>query len=155
MRRAERAVTDLSRILAFLNACPVCRLGLVDEGRAYVVPLSFGFARQEGKLIFYFHSALEGRKIDLLRADSQVTLELDLAGEIHGKETGCSYTTTYFSLMGEGKVEFLDDPAQRELALRQLLAHYGVTGLPLEESVLQKTAVFSVTLDQYTCKEGA
>ena len=54
-------------IRAVIAACDCCRLGLCDHGRAYIVPLDFGFAEREGRYTFYFHSAKEGRKISLIR----------------------------------------------------------------------------------------
>ena len=68
MRRKDREVTDFSRMLEILYACDCCRLGLVDGGEAYIVPMNFGIAREDGNLVLYFHAAKEGRKIDLLKS---------------------------------------------------------------------------------------
>ena len=66
MRREERRVADTGKIREILSACDCCRLGLSDDGRVYIVPLSFGFTERDGRFTFYFHSAKEGRKIRLL-----------------------------------------------------------------------------------------
>ena len=64
MRRKNREVTDRARIEEIIRSCHVCRLGFVDDGRAYIVPMNFGYVEEDGKYVFYFHSAKEGRKID-------------------------------------------------------------------------------------------
>ena len=67
MRRAERVVTDETRIAAVIEDCKVCRIGLADAGGVYIVPMNFGTEVEDGKRIFWFHSAGEGRKYRLLR----------------------------------------------------------------------------------------
>ena len=79
MRRTDREVTDPAAIDAIIRACPCCRLGLRDGEGVYLVPLNFGFANVDGQRTFYFHSAPEGHKIDLLRQAKTVAFELDWA----------------------------------------------------------------------------
>ena len=67
MRRTDREITDPEKIREIIDDCTCCRLGLCDEGKAYIVPLSFGYTEREGRYVFYFHSAREGRKLDLIR----------------------------------------------------------------------------------------
>lgn len=77
MRRKDREVTDPGKIREIIAACDCCRLGLCDNGRAYIVPLDFGFAEQDGHYTFYFHSAKEGRKIGLIREAGWAAFEMD------------------------------------------------------------------------------
>jgi hypothetical protein len=77
MRRKDKAVSDASGINAIIEISMVCRLGLVDGDKPYIVPLSFGY--QDHTL--YFHGALKGRKIDLLKENPNVCVEFDIAVE--------------------------------------------------------------------------
>ena len=54
MRRKDREVTDDGTIDEIIRSAHCLRLGLVDNGIAYIVPMSFGFENREGKRIFYF-----------------------------------------------------------------------------------------------------
>ena len=76
MRRKEREVTDLTRIREILEECEVCHLGLVEDGKAYVVPLNFGYTLEDGKLSLYFHSAASGRKVEILRKNPMAAFRL-------------------------------------------------------------------------------
>ena len=67
MRRKEREVVDAAKIEEIIDKCDTCRLGMQDKGGPYIVPMSFGYARVDGVYELYFHSALEGRKIALLK----------------------------------------------------------------------------------------
>ena len=75
MRRKDREVTDPVKIREIITACNCCRLGFRDGGRAYIVPMDFGFAETDGRWTFYFHSAKEGRKIDLLKAQGWASFQ--------------------------------------------------------------------------------
>ena len=42
MRRKDREIIDFDEQLKIIDACDVCRLGLVDdEGYPYILPLNF------------------------------------------------------------------------------------------------------------------
>ena len=46
MRRKDREITDPGKIREIIAACDCCRLGFCDGGRAYIVPLDFGFVER-------------------------------------------------------------------------------------------------------------
>lgn len=88
MRRKDREVADLEGQLAILEQCPVCRVAINDpaSGVPYLVPLNFGMAAGPQSLTLYFHCAPVGTKLDLLRADPNVSFEADCPG--HRKRRG-------------------------------------------------------------------
>ena len=77
MRRKDREVTDLSDIIGIMENCDVCRLALNDDGYPYILPLNFGMAVNGDKITLYFHSALEGYKVGLIRNDNRASFEMD------------------------------------------------------------------------------
>ena len=74
MRRREKEITDESTLESIILASLVCRLALSDGNQPYIVPLCFGY--QDKTL--YFHSALEGKKIDIIKHNQNVCFEFDL-----------------------------------------------------------------------------
>ena len=60
MRRKDREITELEKVIAVLGACECCRLGLVDDSEAYIVPMNFGYEIIHNNLLLYFHCAKEG-----------------------------------------------------------------------------------------------
>ena len=92
MRRQDREITDRGEIRAIVERAKILHLGLNDEGRPYVVPLHYGVEWAEELPVFYVHGAKEGRKLDLLRRDGRVFVEIDAAGAlVPGGETPCRY----------------------------------------------------------------
>ena len=73
MRRNEREITDPKIIEEIIHQATICRIALYDADYPYIVPLNYGY--ESGAL--YFHSAKEGKKIDLIRKNSRVCFEIE------------------------------------------------------------------------------
>lgn len=71
MRQKGREVADRAIIRAMLDEMDTIYVGMRDEPAPYVVPLNFGY-EFEDDLIFYFHCARAGYKLELLAADPHV-----------------------------------------------------------------------------------
>ena len=77
MRRREQEVTEQKEIIHILDTGKVLHLGLVDQGKPYIVPMNYGYAFEEDKLVFYVHGALEGRKLDVIRANADCCVQIE------------------------------------------------------------------------------
>ena len=75
MRRKDKEITDREVIDSIINESTFCRLALSQDDRPYIVPLTFGY---DGTAL-YFHGALAGKKIDILRKNINVCFEFDLS----------------------------------------------------------------------------
>ncbi|MHB1314346.1 MAG: pyridoxamine 5'-phosphate oxidase family protein [Christensenellales bacterium] len=71
MRRYEREVIGKELICKMLDMMDTIYVGMFDEDYPYVVPMNFGYEFGE-KLVFYFHSAKEGKKAGLLAKNPSV-----------------------------------------------------------------------------------
>lgn len=78
----------------------------------YGVPLSHVY--EDGKL--YFHSALKGHKIDLIKQNSSASFTIIDKDEIHPE----TYTTYFRSVIVFGKVKVIEDNNQKEKILKAL-----------------------------------
>ncbi|GHU67696.1 pyridoxamine 5'-phosphate oxidase [Clostridia bacterium] len=157
MRRADRAVLDPAELFGILTNAKVLRLGLVDAGRAYIVPLNFGYEAAPDtppeSWRLYVHSALEGRKIALIRKNPIVAFELDAAHELREGDTACEYGFSYASIMGEAVVRILTTYEDKRDALSLLMdyqAHPGNWTFP--DEALAKTAVMALRITSISGK---
>lgn len=109
--RKDREVTDLNQIFEIVRNCSVAQVGMVENGKPYVVALNFGYERQGDTLVLYFHSAYEGHKMDILKENPNVYFQMDCVNEfITGtKENLCAYCWRYDSVMGSGQVLAIRD----------------------------------------------
>jgi len=150
MRRSKDEITDRAEIDAIIRQCRVCHLGLSDDGEPYIVPLCFGY---DGEAL-YFHSAREGKKIDILRKNNRVCIEFDLHGEMKESEHGCKWGITYRSVIGFGTAELLDDGDAKRKALDILMAQYSDKEFSFPDEIVTKTAVIKVVIAQITGKHA-
>lgn len=153
MRRKEREVVDAAKIEEIIDKCDTCRLGMQDKGGPYIVPMSFGYARVDGVYELYFHSALEGRKIALLKTGNLVGFEMDTSHQLVQGPRACDYTMRYQSVIGTGRPVFLEGEKKMN-ALERLMAHYASEKLPFSEKWLECIAVFKIVVEQLSCKEN-
>lgn len=154
MRRKDREVTDVGRISSIISNCDCCRIGLYDEGKIYIVPLSFGFTEESGRFSFYFHGAREGRKIDLICRNPCAGFELDTNYRLNEAESACGHSARYQSVIGTGVIRFVEGAAEKRAALLKIMEqNTGNTKWEFPEKMLERTCVFRLDAEELTCKE--
>ena len=88
MRRKDREIIEIQAIEEIIRRSLVCRLGLSDEnGIPYIVPLCFGYHDRT----VYFHTAQEGKKLDILQKNDRVCVEFDIDQEIVHGQNACDW----------------------------------------------------------------
>ena len=103
MRRRDREVTDIDEILRIVDKAKILHLGLFDTDYPYIVPLHYGYEYRDGNLIFYMHGARDGHKLDLIRKNKNVCVELACDIElVSGDDIPCEYGSTFASVIGRG-----------------------------------------------------
>lgn len=141
MRREDRKVSELSEIVEIVDRCKVFRLAMVDDGKPYLVALNFGYTFENGELVFYFHSATRGRKIDILTKNPSVCFELDCSHGLVDDEIPCRIGFLYESVVGTGTVEFLEDKAEKIAALNRVLLHQAGKTYEMDERMVGGVAL--------------
>ncbi len=149
MRRKEREVTDPDKMQEIINKSTICRLGLVDNGEAYIVPVNFGYTSNS----LYFHSALEGRKVDLLNKNKRVTFEIegDYSIDKAGK-TGCD--VKYQSIFGKGTAHFIEDSEEKTRGLKAIMRQCTGSEYEIKPGRLNTVLVIRIDIDSMTCKQA-
>ncbi|MBS7006831.1 pyridoxamine 5'-phosphate oxidase family protein [Anaerostipes sp.] len=155
MRKKDREVLNEEKIDKIISDCYCCRLGLQDEGRIYIVPLSFGYEKENSRRIFYFHSAKEGRKIDLIRKNGYAGFELDTNYTLKEGVNACSYSAAFQSVTGSGKMLFVNEPEEKKKALSLIMHHNtGKEEWEFSEEMLEAVCVFKLEAEELSCKEN-
>lgn len=124
MRQHARQVHDKAIICAMLDLMDTIYLGIPDEPAPYVVPLNFGYAFEE-ELVFFFHCAHEGYKLELLAKNPNVCVS---ASQFISYADGCvkGHMHDFRSVIARGVARRIDPQAEPErfrFAHEQLLIH--------------------------------
>lgn len=155
MRRSDKEITEFAEKLEVLDRCDVIRLGMVDDGKAYVVPVNFGYNVENGQISIYFHCAGEGRKIDVLAKNPNVFFEADYNFDVVKGETACRWTARYASVMGEAVAGQLVSEKEKIAAFRIIMKKYGYEGEPhFDSAALARTHLYRLTVTDITAKKS-
>ena len=153
MRRKDREISFREEIIKIIKEERICRLAIKDEPYPYIVPMNYGTEIDEEQIIFYFHSAIEGRKIDLIKKSNKVGFEIDRnQGLVCDTEKG-SCSMLYECVIGNGEIVFLNGD-EKIKALRQILQHHGRgEDFPIIEAMVEKTICFKLVVNEVTGKK--
>ncbi len=148
MRRKDKEIKDPAEIEKIIRSARICRLAMAADNQPYVVPLNFGY--QDNTV--YFHSAAQGRKIDMIRANPRVCIEFSTVLDIVQGEKSCDWGQEFQCVIGFGRAQLVETEAEKIKALDIIMANYGGRGGDYSEKMLKITAVIKVPLTEVTGK---
>jgi len=153
MRRVDREVRDINEILKIVDKAKILHLGLFDIEYPYVVPLHYGYEYKDGILIFYMHAAKEGHKLDLIRRNRNVCIELECDVEkIPGGDIPCKYGSTFASVIGRGYAEILEDEQEKIYGLKLLMLNQTGREFKFDGKMASTVEMIKVTVPSFTAK---
>jgi len=117
MRRDDKEIKNKKEIEYIIKSAKVCRVAFCDGNRPYILPFNFGYKNK----CFYIHCAPEGRKLDIIRKNSNVCVEIDTAHELKEAGDACSHSFMYKSVIAEGKAVIEDSYKDKIKALELLM----------------------------------
>lgn len=142
MRRKDREIVDRNIIDDIISRCKVCHVALCENGQPYVLPLNFGY---DGKHL-YFHSANEGKKIEIVKKNNRVGFEFDILHEILTAKNPCEWGSKYESVVGTGIADFIESPQEKARALECILSQYEGDLNEFKESSLSFVTIIRVAI---------
>ena len=152
MTKRERQITDEGQITAILDTARVLHLGLAVDNEPYVVPMNYGYIKEDGKLVLYLHSALRGKKLDMIRANPKVFFEMDYDLTPFEGEKPCQYGLSYSSVMGKGIARIVEDVEEKKTALSVLMKTQTGKDFSFEDRLVGIVAVIRIDVEEYTAK---
>ena len=152
MTKRELQITDLNEIKAILDKAKVLRLGLAVNNEPYVVPMNYGYTMEDEKLTLYLHSAVRGKKLDMLRANPKVFFELDCDLQPFDGVKPCQYGLSYSSLMGRGEAVLVEDVEEKMEAMTVLMKTQTGRDFSFNEQLVSIVAVVRIDVAEYTAK---
>ena len=152
MTKRERQVTDENQIRHILDTAKVLHLGLAVNDEPYVVPMNYGYTMEEGKLVLYMHSALKGKKLDMMRANPKVFFEMDCDWVPFEGEKPCQYGLGYSSIMGCGTAQIVEDVEEKIKAMAALMKTQTGKDFSFNERLVSVVAVTRIDVEEYTAK---
>jgi uncharacterized protein len=149
MRRNDKEIKDKAEIESIIKQAQVCRIGISEKDIPYIVPMNFGYENN----CLYFHSAIEGKMLDMVRKNSSVCFEMDVDCQIV-KPQGppCSWTAKYRSVIGSGKAIIIENVQEKLKALNIITGHYGGGWYEFSRKDLDRVSIITIEISSLTGK---
>ncbi len=149
MRRKEKQIIEQKLIEKILEKNTICRIGFVDGEKPYLIPLNYGY--NDNKL--YVHTALKGKKIEILKKNNNVCVEITDSIEIVTSELACHFGTRFRSVLCNGKIYPVIELEEKVAGLKIIMKqHTGNDDWDIPEAVVEKILVLKVEIDSMTGK---
>ena len=152
LTKRELLVTDPHQILHILDTGKVLHLGLAVNNEPYVVPMNYGYCLDNGKLVLYLHSAVRGKKLDMIQANPRVFFEIDCDLMPFEGRVPCQYGLVYSSLMGRGTAVLVDDVEEKKQAMSILMKTQTGKDFTFEDRLVTIVSVIRIDVEEYTAK---
>lgn len=152
MTKRELQVTDPHQIRDILNKAKVLHLGLCVDNEPYVVPMNYGYIMEGETLVLYLHSAVQGKKLDMIRANPRVFFELDCDRMPFEGEKPCQYGLVYSSVMGRGTACIVEDVEEKIRAMTMLMKTQTGKDFAFNDRLVSIVSVIRIDVTEYTAK---
>ena len=151
-RLPERAVYDRGTIHAIVDEALICHVGFLADASPVVIPTIH--ARTDDTL--YFHGSPASRMLRGMKKGMEVSIAITLLDGLVVARTPFHQSLNYRSVIVFGEARLVDDPDEKQLALKAVTDH--VTpgrwedSRPPSEKEIAGTLVLAVPLDEVSAK---
>ena len=152
LTKREIKITEPEEIARILNTAKVLHMGLAVDNEPYVIPMNYGYVLEDGKLTLYLHSAVKGRKLDMIRANSKVSFSIDCDRMPFEGRVACQYGLVYSSVMGKGTATIVEDVEEKKQAMSILMKTQTGKDFTFNERLVSIVAVIRIDVAEYTAK---
>ena len=152
MTKRERQVTDLNEIARILETGKVLHLGLSVNDEPYVVPMNYGYTMEDGKLVIYLHSAVKGKKLEMVQTNPRVCFNIDCDRMPFEGRVPCQYGMVYSSILGRGTAALVEDPEDKMEAMSILMKTQTGKDFTFNERLVSIVTVIRIDVTEYTAK---
>ena len=138
-----------TRMEQILCAETAGHLAMSHDGELYLVPLNYTYV--DGRILF--HCALEGRKLDMIRANPNVCFEVSRQEGQPAPHAGELCDAPFESVICWGTARVIEDVQERQRILHEFQARYAKYGQarePISLERAEKCGAVEITVTRMT-----
>lgn len=152
MRRTDREITEIGEIERIISKARYLHLGLFDEKFPYIVPLHYVYRMNDERLTFYVHCASEGHKMECIKKNSHVFVQIDNGESLILSEIPCKCGAQYESVMCRGKAVIVEDSKEKCQVLELFMKFQTGREFHIDEKMSSGVTVVRIEVESYTAK---
>jgi len=136
-----------------IERADVCRIALSCDDVPYLVTMNFGY-RKGDKPALFFHSAGQGKKLDIIRRNNLACFQVTLDHELIETRIRCNCGMRYRSVVGLGRISFVTDKAEKIEGLNAIVRHYYGQDRPrYTDAYVEATTVLRLDIQEISGKK--
>lgn len=149
MRRKDKQILDQKLIEEILEKNTICRIAFVDGKNPYIIPLNYGYNDNT----LYVHTALKGKKIEIMNKNKNVCVEVTDSIEIVTSDLACNFGTRFRSVICNGKISPVIELEKKITGLKSIMRqHTADEDWDIPEAAVEKILVLKVEIESMTGK---
>lgn len=145
----RRNLTNRQEMESIIGKSEMCHVGMCDlQHNPYVVPFNFVF--HEGYI--YLHSAMEGKKIDILKQNNKVSavFSIDHKLDWQTENVACSWGMKYRSVMVSGSIEFIEEYEKKIEVLNGIMKKYAGREFTFNKPAVMNVNIYRIAIAEMT-----
>ncbi|MCG8410388.1 MAG: pyridoxamine 5'-phosphate oxidase family protein [Bacteroidales bacterium] len=146
--KAIKDIVDLDKLEEIIGKCKICRVGMVDGNKPYVLAMNFGYEDQT----VWLHCAKEGKKVDILKKNNTVCLEFDTDHKLFARHenVACSWRFAYRGVLIHGKAIFVDEYDEKIKGLNIFMRNYSDRTFEYSKPAVDNILIIKVPVESIT-----
>ncbi|MCL2139305.1 MAG: pyridoxamine 5'-phosphate oxidase family protein [Treponema sp.] len=152
MRRKDREIQSIDEKIKIIDKCKHCRLGLSENDIPYIIPLNYGYSYENNILNLFFHSAKDGKKIEIIKNNSKSCFEIDCDTKLIEGENACKFSYEFRSIIGFGEIIILKTNKEKNEGLSNIMKHQTGKNFMFNKEQLDNVLVFKMVVSSFTGK---
>lgn len=153
MRRKDREIHEFEEIESIIRDTDVCHIAIHDEEYPYLVTLNFGYISGDIAKI-YFHCALNGKKLDLIKKNNKVCFGFDTDHVLVNGDAACDYGMKFRSVIGYGEIAVVEDEKERLFGLNLIMKQYtSKDDFIIDKNILKHTLILRLDIKEMKGKQ--
>ena len=149
MRRKDREITNPVEIDSIIRSEKLMRIALVDGEIPFLLPVFYGY---DGRCL-YFHSAIQGRKIEILKKNNNICFEISVDHGVIEDPVPCDFEAKHRTVIGLGRATFVDNEAEKITALDLIVTKFTPKKFTYPKARLEHTAVIRIDVQSLKGKK--
>jgi nitroimidazol reductase NimA-like FMN-containing flavoprotein (pyridoxamine 5'-phosphate oxidase superfamily) len=150
MNLRPRMLSKEDEMVKIIDEAQVCYLGMAENNRPYVLPMNFAY--EPG--VFFLHAAPEGHKLEVLRSNPWVCLNINIGNELfhRHKEVACSWGMKFKSINAFGKASFIEDYDEKYRIMQLFMVKYSGEKYEFSEPSIRNVVIIRIEVEKMTGK---
>jgi len=142
LRRNDKKITDPDILTGILQQSPVAHLAMAENNQPYCIPVNFAYHNEK----IYLHCAVEGKKLDIIKANTIVSFQTEMFTSFTEGENPCSAGMKYVSVNCSGKAS-ITDSFEKIDSILEIISHKYMKGDRFNFSREQVLATRCICID--------